>query len=206
MHAQASIDGTDQDLSGDADRTASAQSPIGFADFTVSVAALVAALEDCPAWNLHTPRRDAYAHMAMSDIWVRFNAWKNYRGDLARFNDEHESVWYPVSWQVPEIRLAVNDVMAQLPESELGGVLITRIPPGGEIAPHVDEGWHAEYYKAKYAVQLKGTAEQSFNFDGFSLSPLPGQVFWFDNSRQHWVDNPSEDERMTMIVCTREIH
>ena len=141
----------------------------------------------------------------MSDIWVRYNAWENYTGDMVAFNDQHESVWYPVADEVPALWLLVNDVLANLDPVELGGVLITKIPPGGNIAQHVDGGWHAGYYSDKYAVQLMGNEEQSFNFYGHSLSTLPGQVFWFDNSQQHWVDNPSTEDRMTMIICTREI-
>ncbi len=205
MHAKASVDGTDQDFSGHADRATSDKSPIHYADFTVSVDAVVEALEGHPAWNLHSPRREQYVHSDMSDIWVRYNAWKNYRGNLAEFNKPHESVWYPVAHEEPTIRLLIHDVLYHIDDCELGGVLITKIPPGCSIAPHVDSGWHAEYYTDKYAVQLMGNEQQSFNFDGYSLSPLPGQVFWFDNSQKHWIDNPSAEDRMTMIICTRRI-
>lgn len=144
-------------------------------------------------------------HSDISDIWVRYNAWENYRGDLAEFNEEHESVWYPVSYAVPELRLLVHDVLEHLPPVELGGVLITKIPPGGMVQPHSDHGWHAEYYRDKYAVQMKGNQRQAFHFEGISLSADPGQVYWFDNQQVHWVTNDSDEDRITMIICTREI-
>jgi hypothetical protein len=153
-------------------------------------------------------RQKIYAHAGMLDIWVRFNALRNFNPKsstaLQDFNDEHESVWYPVADEVPEIRLAINDVLYHLgDERELGGVLITRMPSGAGIEAHVDGGWHAGYYPDKYGLQLKGAPGQSFNFEGASVCAMPGQVYWFDNSKVHWVVNESSIERMTMIICTR---
>lgn len=167
---------------------------------------VVRELENHPAWDRHTPRKEQYVHSEMSDIWVRYNAWENYHGDLRAMSEPHESVWYPVANEIPALRLLVNDVLANLEPVELGMVLITRIPAHSEVAPHADSGWHATHYNDKYGVQLQGNSEQSFNFEGHSLSTQPGEVFWFDNSREHWVLNDSDEDRMTMIVCTREIH
>lgn len=169
----------------------------------VGVDLVVAAIEECDHWNRYAPRREQYVHSAMSDIWVRYNVWENYCGDLAAFNEPHESVWYPVAFELPQIRLLVNDVLAHLPPVELGGVLITKLPPGCNIDPHVDGGWHAEYYRDKYAVQLKGNADQGFYFEGCSYAAEPGEVYWFDNQQLHWVRNDSSEDRITMIVCTR---
>lgn len=206
MHRQASIARDYPDLSGIEDRAAPGQIPIHLCDFTIGVDYVVKALENHPAWDRHTPRKEQYVHAGMSDIWVRYNAWENYHGDLREMSEPHESVWYPVAYEVPELRLLVNDVLANLDPVELGMVLITRIPPGGEVEPHVDSGWHATHYNDKYGIQLQGNERQSFNFDGHSLSTRPGEVFWFDNSGEHWVLNDSDEDRMTMIVCTRKIH
>jgi quercetin dioxygenase-like cupin family protein len=170
------------------------------------VATAVASLEGSAWWNFHGPRREKYAHNQTSDLWVRYNDWANYDEEkgLHAFNLEHESVWYPVSTDIPELQQIVLEVLRGIgDEVELGGVLITRIPPGGEVAPHRDVGWHAEHYYDKYAVQLLGNADQSFNFEGHSLSPEPGEVFWFNNQEKHWVYNDSKEDRMTMIICVR---
>ena len=143
-------------------------------------------------------------HADISDVWVRYNAWDNYKGDLASFNEPHISEWYEIAFDFPALIFLVNDVLGHLPPVELGGVLITRIPPGARVLPHSDHGWHAEYYRDKYAVQIKGNAEQAFCFEGHQLSAEPGQVYWFDNQQTHWVINDSDEERITMIICTRE--
>lgn len=206
MHSGTGIDRIDPDFPRFEGGTALGESPIRRCSFTIPVGDLVSALENCAAWNLHGARREAYAHREMSDIWVRYNDARNFDSDagLAAFNEPHQSVWYPVADEIPELKRVVYELLDHLGDVKLGGVLITKIPAGCSVAPHVDAGWHARYYRDKHAIQLKGTLEQSFNFEGFSLSALPGDVYWFDNSRLHWVENHSGVDRMTMIVCTRE--
>lgn len=170
----------------------------------MGVANVAKLLEQAHIWNQHSPRREQYVHSEISDIWVRYNAWENYTGDLAAFNEMHISEWYEVAFDFPALIYLVNDVLAHLSPVELGGVLITKIPPGGSVQRHSDSGWHAEYYRDKYAVQIKGNADQAFCFEHVQLSAEPGQVYWFDNQREHWVVNNSDEDRITMIICTRE--
>jgi aspartyl/asparaginyl beta-hydroxylase (cupin superfamily) len=92
--------------------------------------------------------------------------------------------------------------MRKVGGKQLGGVLITRIPSGGEVQPHVDHGWHAGHYE-KFAVQLRGNQEQAFCFEDAELRPEPGDLYTFDNARLHWVTNDSDSERITLIVCIR---
>lgn len=173
----------------------------------LDVAPLLAEIAIHPgAWDQHRERTtaEAYsgAHKQVSDIWVRFNPQRNYTGDPAFFSEEHDSEWYPVCRDIPAVKTLVRKVMAIVGGERLGGVLITRIPPHGEVKPHVDHGWHPSYYD-KYAVQLKGSKGQAFCFDGESLSAEPGDLYTFDNSHEHWVTNPTDMERMTLIICIR---
>lgn len=156
------------------------------------------------AWNTHTQRTAAYAtpHKQVDDIWVRYNDWANFDGDRVAFNDEHTSVWYPVVGKIPDAWSLARRVMRLVNGRRLGGVLITRIPPGGEVKPHIDTGWHAGYYE-KFAVQIKGNKEQAFCFEDGELRPEPGDLYTFDNSRTHWVRNDSDHERITLIICIR---
>ena len=152
-------------------------------------------------WNKYKMRTEAYntPHLAVSDIWVRFNAWHNFQGDPIAFNEKHESVWY---CDLPGVRDLCFEVMRRVRGERLGGVLITRIPPGGGVAPHKDKSWHADYY-TKYAVQLKGNLKQAFCFEHSRLSPLPGDLYTFQNEYLHWVTNESDEERMTLIICIK---
>lgn len=156
-------------------------------------------------WNRQTVRQKAYAHAAISDIWVRYNAWENFKGDLHAFNEPHDSSWYPVASEIPAVRELVFDVMREVRGERLGGVLITKIPAGEMCRPHRDGGWHASYYE-KFAIQLASAEGQAFCFEDSQLSADPGDLYTFDNSQTHWVTNDSDHDRMTLIICIRRSH
>jgi hypothetical protein len=118
-----------------------------------------------------------------------------------REDGSHDSVWYPECDVLP-VRDIVYPLMAAVRGERLGGVLITRIPPGQQCKPHTDPGWHARYYD-KFAVQIKSAPGQCFHFHGESLAAEPGEVYWFDNAHTHWVTNDSTEERITLIVCIK---
>ncbi len=150
-------------------------------------------------WNQHTTRTEAEdsPHHGLDDIWARF-------GDPSRASDgsPHDSFWYP-SADVLGIKPMCHDIMRAVDGVELGGVLITRIPAGATCKPHTDPGWHARRYQ-KFAVQITSAPGQAFCFEGKRLETKPGDLFWFDNQFLHWVENPTQYERVTMIVCVRK--
>jgi len=160
------------------------------------------------AWDTYKGRTDRYGtpHGGVSDIWVRYNALRNLTDDWAAFHGEHVSEWYPVVADIPAAWSLARKVKRMVGASTLGGVLITRIPPGGEVKAHVDRGWHAEHYR-KFGVQIRGDADQVFWFrDGDKaeeLRPVDGDVYEFDNSVTHGVRNESTRERITLIVCCK---
>lgn len=169
-------------------------------DSGLQVAPIYWALQQHPElWNQHTTRtaNPDSPHHGLDDIWARF-------GDPARAEDggAHDSFWYPAA-DVLGIKPMCLDLMRAVQGVELGGVLITRIPPGAECKPHTDPGWHARRYD-KFAVQITSAPGQRFHFDGESLETKPGDLFWFDNQFTHWVTNPTAYERVTMIVCIRK--
>jgi len=169
------------------------------------VAAVARELEQPDVWDLYRDRVERYGspHSDVSDIWCRFNPIQNMGDDpVVFFNGPHESEWYPVMAKLPALRELVYRLFADVQGSQLGGVLVTKIPPGGEVKPHVDGGWHAGRYQ-KFAIQIKGNRDQAFCFEDAELRPVPGDSYTFDNSRLHWVRNDSDSERITLIVCIR---
>jgi Aspartyl/Asparaginyl beta-hydroxylase len=158
------------------------------------------------AYSLRTKGKTPYSmnpHGHVDDIWVRYNAWEHYDPKKPKgFFKEHDSSWYPAYGKLPALRPLIFGLMQVVEGVRLGGVLITRIPAGSSVAPHIDVGWHAGYYR-KFAVQLRGGPKQLFCFEGESLEAESGEVYEFDNSEKHWVQNDSDRERMTLIVCIR---
>jgi hypothetical protein len=132
-------------------------------------------------------------------VWVRYN-------DPARrgegFNDEHVAQWYPCIFAIPEAVRVAAEVFEQVGGEVLGAVLITKLPAGGKIAPHIDGGWHAGFYD-KYYVAVRNPEGSVFGFDSGDIHAKDGEVYKFDNSVPHWVNNDSDGERLSMIVCVR---
>lgn len=183
------------------------QRPIRIMHRDVNVAPLIQQLEAAPElWDQNVFRTEggygANPHQKISDIIVRFNDWKNWTGDRAAFNAEHESVWWGAYDKLPYIQPLVFDLMRMFYAERLGMVLITRIPPHCNVGRHIDKGWHAEHY-LKFGVQLKSAPKQKFCYNGYKLETKPGDLFAFDNSKEHWVENPTDHERITLIICMR---
>jgi hypothetical protein len=186
------------------------ESPIKILHRGVNVAPLIQQLDAAPelwdenVFRTERPEGMAYAgpHQQISDIIVRFNDWANWTGDRAAFNEEHESVWWGAYDKLPYIRPLVFDLMRAHYAERLGMVLITRIPPHCNVGKHVDTGWHARTY-LKFGVQVKAAPGQKFCFEGCEVETRAGDLFAFDNSKVHWVENPTDVERITLIICLR---
>jgi hypothetical protein len=173
----------------------------------IDVAPLNAQLEQQPElWGQYRWRKQLPSgpHSRMTDIWVRYNDIAPYiaRDSMQGFNDEHDSVWYPAYEKLPALRDLIYPMMALVEGERLGGVLITRIPPGCGIDPHIDRGWHVEYYD-KFYLSLQSAPGAVFACDGESINPKPGDLWKFDNRTPHWVKNESGQDRVTLIVCIR---
>lgn len=148
-------------------------------------------------WDVNTGRTapPSSPHHGASDIWCRFNAPG---GDG---HSPHFSVWWPAADVLP-VRDMARDLMHATGATALGGILITRVPPHGAIKPHFDPGWHARFYD-KFAVQVAAAPGQRYCFKGQALETEPGDLFWFDNAHTHWVENPTDQARITAIFCLR---
>lgn len=172
----------------------------------IDVAPLAAQLDEHPdLWDANPLRRTAPGtpHGGMADIWVRYNDPKNIG---PRFNDEHIPVWYPAWKALPALRPLVFDIMARVQGEMLCGVLITKIPPGDGIKPHIDKGWHAEFTEKLYLSVKNGPGAIFAADDGAweeSIEPKDGDLYLFDNRMEHWVENRSREDRITLIVCVR---
>lgn len=158
--------------------------------------------ENADAWDRHTERTAFYGspHAGVSDIWVRYRDRADYRGDPSFFAEPHESVWYPVIQQLPAAWSLARKVARRMGWHTLGGVMITRIRPGHEVAWHVDSGWHANQYR-KVGLQILGNQQQAFQFDDCEFRAEPGDLYEFINQRRHRVINESDSDRITMICC-----
>jgi len=167
---------------------------IGQAD----VLPLVAQIQRQPElWNMHRERKGMEPHSGMDDIWIR------HAESMEEFRKPHFAKWYPAYHKLPAVRSHIFSLMARMEATHLGGVLITRIPPGQQIKPHVDGGWHPEFYNCKCYVVLESNPKCVFRVEDERVVMRPGEVWRIDNTKEHDVLNEGETERMTLIICMR---
>lgn len=158
-------------------------------------------------WNRHTIRTEGEGnpHADVSDIWLRYNDIKPYKAkdDFTGFNDAHDPVWYPEWYALPQLRPIVFGLMARVEGTRLGGVMITKIPAGGRVLPHADDSWHVRHYNTKLYVPLQTNPQCWNRVEDERVVMAPGDVWYFDNTKEHEVVNEGEIDRMTLIVCIR---
>ncbi len=165
------------------------------------VAELHEALRKSDAWDLYPHRRIGDSpHAEMVDIWARFADISD--GYMSRIGGPHEAVWYPCADNLANLKFICNAVCEFVGGEYLGGVLITRLPPGGEIKPHIDSGWHAKEYE-KIHLSIATPKGSSFHFENDSYESASGECYWFRNDVSHWVKNDSQEYRISVIICVK---
>lgn len=173
----------------------------------IDIIPVLAALSRQPElWDQETLRttHPGTPHAQVNDIWIRFNdlaEWKR-TGDPASVIDQHESIWYPAAAKLPQLRPLLFGVMQRVEAERLGRVIITRLAPGGSIAPHEDSGDHAAYY-TRYHLMLQNYPGSTFLCGGEEVYMRPGELWFFRNEVTHSVVNNSTDDRITLIIDVR---
>jgi hypothetical protein len=165
----------------------------------VNVAPLLVAVSRQPElWDQNTLRtkHPKTAHGAVSDIWLMFN---DTEGDVA--NDIIVKP-YPAFKELPQARPIIFDLMRMVEGVTLGRVIITKLPPGKKITPHVDGGAPATYF-SRYQIALQSLPGALFTIGDETVNFESGEVWLIDNKKEHSVVNNSRDDRIVMIVDIR---
>lgn len=158
-------------------------------------------------WNQRTLRKEMAdsPHLGMSDIWVRYNddaAFKK-SGDYTKLHDLHYPIWYPCVNELHVIKPMALALMAKMNATHLGGILITRIAPGGRVEPHIDKNWHADFYNCKLYIPLQTNPNCINRCEDEIVSMRTGDCWYFNNAVEHEVQNHGDDDRITLIICMR---
>jgi len=173
----------------------------------INVTPLMNALQRQPElWDANPIRtkHPGTAHAEVSDILVRFNDVEEYlrTGDPSAIVDDREAIAYPAWEKLPHMRPIIFDLMRTVEATRLGRVVITKLPPGKEITPHVDQGSPAEYYR-RFQVALQSLPGALFTIGDETVNFRTGDVWMIDNRTVHGVVNNSADDRIVMIVDLR---
>jgi hypothetical protein len=152
-------------------------------------------------WNQNTLRTQHpdTAHAEVSDIWLWFNEIPE---DPTAVINDIQTVSYPAWMQLPSLRRLVLDLMRRVDGVQLGRCIVTKLPPGGQITPHVDHGAPAEFY-TRYQIALQSLPGALFHCEDETVSFCTGEVWWVNNRVKHSVVNNSADDRIVCIVDIR---
>lgn len=155
-------------------------------------------------WNRNPIRLTGNGpHLQTQDIWLRYkDETENKASDYRNFGDEHDSVWYPAYYALPSARELIFNLMRRVDGERLGGILIYRVSPGKKILPHVDTGWHVDYYE-KFNICLQSNDRTAFIYDDEKMIARAGDVHHFVNNKEHGVSNDGADDHIVLTVCIR---
>ncbi len=144
------------------------------------------------------------AHSEVSDILLRFNDVSKYRETMnpADIVDDKEAIPSPAWDALPQARGIIFDLMRRVEGTRLGRVIVTKLPPGKQITPHVDGGAPATFYD-RYQIALQSQPGCVFKIGDEQVVFRTGEVWWINNCVEHSVANNSPDDRVVMIVDIR---
>jgi hypothetical protein len=147
-------------------------------------------------------------HAQVSDIWLRYSderATSDAQNTVSVTNDIRP-VWYPEwcelgAWARP----LVFGLMARVQAYELGRVLITKLPPGGRILPHSDAvgAYTDQEDGARYHIVLQGLPGSLYRAGDETVNMRTGECWWFNHLAEHEIVNNSADDRVHLLVDTR---
>lgn len=149
-------------------------------------------------WDQNTLRTKHHntAHGQVNDIWLWFN---DASGDVIDAIQTHP---FPAWKRLPSLRQMVLDLIRRVDGVQLGRVIVTRLPPGGIITPHIDGGAPATFY-TRYQIALQSLPGAIFKCENEEVNFRSGEVWWVNNRVEHSVVNNSADDRIVCIVDIR---
>jgi hypothetical protein len=158
-------------------------------------------------WNLHRFRTTfpGTPHVDVDDIWLRFSPDMSPE-DFAKVQGDCQPVWHD---EAKVLGGAVKDLVLNLMRAtnsyQLDRLLISRIPPGGQILPHadVDGAYVHTLGLARYHVVIQGLPGSLFFCGGEEVCMLTGEIWWFNAHQVHSVRNNSRSDRIHMLVDLR---
>lgn len=178
------------------------------ADGIDTVPALLALKQNADLWDKRKWRTTYVGtpHGDVSDIWLRFNDEEVTAAasvDPTKMDDKQE--WYPEWHLFPQLRPMIFGLMNRVNAYELGRLVITRLKPGGRILPHADTmGDYANSEDgARYHIVLQGLPGSLFRAGDETVNMLTGEVWWFNHLAEHEVVNNSADDRIHLLIDTR---
>lgn len=141
-------------------------------------------------------------HAQAPDIWLRCRPRREIH-NKADFGEPHFPEFYPAWERLPALHEIVFGVMRLCSATSLGFTMLSLIPAGKEVRPHLDSGWHSNHFDRKVYVILKANDRCPNTFPDGSVIMRPGEAWAFENRVTHSVQNNGDDDRIALIITMR---
>jgi hypothetical protein len=165
-------------------------------DQGIDTTPLLDRLTDNPnLWNQldYRKRGDESAHHQVNDIIVRFDDPTNYTAGIHCIDYKYYNMLCPALDDL--IKLAVDRAQG----TKVGRSVITKIPPGKTVTPHIDTEASVNIYK-RYHICLYGSAGNMFTSGNETVEMHTGEFWWFENKKVHSCINQGVEDRIHLIV------
>lgn len=174
---------------------------------------LYAITRNSDLWNKYGVRKtfNKYSvHKIADDILLRYNKYEKDEDLTEKACVELEAVDYPAFARLPEARPLILTLMTRVQGERLGRALIAKLRPGIGIAPHADiipqiseeskKMIPPAIYYDRYHIVLQSKPGVIFRCEDEQVYMATGELWWFDNTKEHEVVNNSDDDRIHLIV------
>lgn len=157
-------------------------------------------------WNARRYRTEAEdsPHRGINDIWVRWRAAEELTSEASHV-EPHFSVDWPAWGALPALHPIVRNLSHVVDARVRGGILITETPPGCQVQPHIDRGWHPEFYDTKLYLVLQSDPRCLHYCGGDIENFRAGDVWQYPNNVEHSVVNRGDAAHRNVIICLRTI-
>lgn len=167
----------------------------------ISPAATVRAMEEIRRnwylWDEVTHRQDypGSAHAMTKAIYLR---WAEHWTPECIF-ESLSAEWCDASAILTQTTAIVRAVLESVGATELGRVLVTRLPADSHIRWHSDEGAYAHRFD-RFHVPLESAPGNQFFVDDARAQMDVGECWWFNHELPHSVVNSSGSDRIHLII------
>lgn len=148
------------------------------------------------AWDLNSGRKTKIKVQREADA-IPIRGMRKSMANGRKPRDVHESRFTNTSKNFPKIRELLTSIADEL-DSELSRARIVKLPPGGKVYAHIDRG---EYYRERdrYHLVFQTAPGNTLTCADEELHMRVGELWWFDNKKDHAAENASTEDRIHFI-------
>jgi quercetin dioxygenase-like cupin family protein len=151
-------------------------------------------------WNwLNLRKAPGLNHNVVDDIVLRFQPVQGQHTLMSYFNDLDCVDYFSQGFLKETMKL----VTESFDNSKLGRIIAAKLQPGSVIKLHKDEG---DYVKAhdRFHLVVTTNSDVKFTCEAEEVHMNAGEIWWFDNKKEHSVVNNGSTERIHVVVDMRK--